>query len=95
MTKASQIKDGFRFDLIDGYYLRKLDDRNIALAKMIEPEKDGKKAYERVLLYSSSFEGAWEGAVNKLALMADSNEELKRIVQDLKELKTFSFPKTP
>ena len=82
-------KNNIVFKLINGYYIRVLDDRNWVVAHKEVITKGGNKGKMREEIdgYYRDLERAWDGAVIILPLLVSSKVELKSIVKQLKELK--------
>lgn len=75
-----------KFDLLDGWYLRKLDNNNIVLARQVKA-KNG-NLYEKTEGFYSSWQNAYIlGALKKLPMLATSKKEIRFIVKSLEELK--------
>ena len=81
--KRFQNNWSIKFDLIDGYYIRKLDKYNWILAQSIK----SKKWYERIHGYYPDLCFAWKGALNILTLSWESLNELRDIISRLEKLK--------
>jgi len=73
-----------KFDLPEGFYIRKLDSRNWILAKVF---KQKNKDFEKIYGYHGTLEGAWISFCDKIPLQAEKCSQLAKIISDLKKLK--------
>lgn len=78
-----------RFELTDGYYIRKMNEYNWVVAKEMEikeGENIGEK-WEKIVSYCATFQDAWDSAVDILPRLAEDKKKIFKLVQDLKSLK--------
>jgi len=78
-----------KIQINDEFYLSKLDDRNFCLYQtLIYPEgtKQAGEKHEEIISYNITMKAAYNSAVRRLPMYADSLSELRQIVLDLKAL---------
>ena len=74
-----------QFDLPNGYYLRRLDPSNVILVRLRVP-KTGGEPTEKVVAYYPDYITAYRGTLKHLQMSATDNEELEKIVSELKSI---------
>lgn len=74
-----------KIDLINGYYIKKIDPLNWGLC--IDKVSKSWKKYYSVLWFYPNIESAWRNAVDKLTLSVESFWELISMIDSLKKLK--------
>ena len=73
------------FPLVNGRYIRKYDNRNWCIC--YELTKVGKGAKEVVESYHPTLMSAWRSGVDSAVLVAESKNDLVRIIQRLERVK--------
>lgn len=85
-----------KFELINGYYIKKYDALNWVLAKTLVVKKEGKTkgdTRESIKGYYATLAGAWSSACDILPLEAENLDELRKTISALKGLKS-SLPES-
>lgn len=78
-----------KIKLIDGYYIRKFDNKNWVIGKMLVTEK-GKhigNEYEKIEGYYGSIQHAWNRSVDFLSLKQESFPEVLQMLETMKSIK--------
>ncbi len=75
-----------KYQLLDEYYIRDLDDKNWVYCKT-NISKKTKLPYEKILGYSGTLKGIWNLAIDELTLMPECNRDLLETLGRLEKLK--------